>query len=51
MGFFMHTSFYLKEENIMIEGLAITPVVLRWIRVGKMVEKNSKCIPEKYDLQ
>jgi hypothetical protein len=47
----MHTSFYLKEENIMIEGLAITLLVLRWIRVGKMVEKNSKRILEKDDLQ
>ena len=45
----MHTSFYSKEENIMIKGLAITPSMLRWIRVGKMVENNGKRIPEKDD--
>ena len=33
----------------MIKGLAITPPVLGRISIGKMVEKNGKCIPEKDD--
>ncbi|MFW2106063.1 hydrolase or metal-binding protein [Acinetobacter guillouiae] len=33
----------------MIKGLAITPPILGRISIGKMVEKNGKCIPEKDD--
>jgi len=33
----------------MIKGLAITPPVLGRISIGKVVEKNGKCLPEKDD--
>ena len=33
----------------MIKGLAITPPILGRISIGKMVEKNSKRVPEKDD--
>jgi len=33
----------------MIKGLAITPPILGRISIGKMVEKNGKCVPEKDD--
>jgi hypothetical protein len=37
------------KENMMIEGLAITPPVLGRISIGKVVEKNGKRLPEKDD--
>ena len=33
----------------MIKGLAITPPILGRISIGKIVEKNGKCLPEKDD--
>jgi hypothetical protein len=33
----------------MIKGLAITPPILGRISIGKVVEKNGKCLPEKDD--
>jgi hypothetical protein len=37
------------KENIMIQGLAITPPILGRISIGKVVEKNGKRLPEKDD--
>jgi len=39
----------ILEEINMIKGLAITPPILGRISIGKMVEKNGKCVPEKDD--
>jgi len=33
----------------MIKGLAITPPILGRISIGRLVEKNGKCLPEKDD--
>lgn len=49
MGFFYVYLIHRKEEINMIKGLAITPPILGRISIGKVVEKNGKCIPEKDD--
>ncbi len=49
MGFFYVYFIYANEEIKRIKGLAITPSILGRISIGKMVEKNDKCFPEKYD--
>ena len=36
-------------KHTMIKGLAITPPILVRISIGKIVEKNEKCLAEKGD--